>query len=49
MLACYDCLECARCLQEEPGSTEQGAGWTNIASLLLSFSKPVLWEPKPRG
>ena len=42
ILASYDHLECARCLQEEPGSTEQGAGWTNIAQFLFNFSKPSI-------
>lgn len=26
-------------VREKPGSNEQGAGWTNIAQISLSFSK----------
>lgn len=35
-------------LQGKPGSNEQGAGWTNIAQILLSFSKPSHVETKAK-
>lgn len=46
MLGCYHRFECTRCHQGKPGSNEQGAGWTNVAQISLSCSKPSNVEAK---